>query len=500
VTNMPAGPHRDSALVAVQQLADKTYGRGKYASKGLTDDAQLSSNRPIEDYNYQVTKQENAKVKALETGVAYEVGKPAQLTEQTLLERIGALPLDQQAQVIGAAIKAFDGELTNQQFRIGVGAITGFGDGVVGLAEGAESLGKTIIGVAQFTRDVMTNDPAAIETAAKAGESLGKLMVGGVRVFSAANDYVESVGAATNVGDYGKPLRDVSWLGQQMNNRWESMSPEEKTRLVTKLAVENLGSMATGIAIDKLAKSIKITEALEALGAEASTMGAGVHDKAKKVISKIADDLLPQPMGVTPDGRLMPIPRETQEHVMFMKGDKGLPQGIKPSEQVSLAERMNSLGFVRPEVVVPKSVYEAAAIQGFSSEIVDQNLQIVAEALQKAFARVGKYDPRIHGTERTYGNQLHERMRQNLLNIADKTIHPEASYLKNSPADWGKLGTSRVDISIGDKAKPFVSLCLKTLKATPSAHQERGWVRNLPPLADGSVPPRLYLKLPKSGE
>jgi hypothetical protein len=339
VTNMPAGPHRDSALVAVQQLADKTYGRGEYASKGLTDDALLSSNRPIEDYNYQVTKQEKGRVKALETGVAYEVGKPAQVTEQSLLERIGALPLDQQAQVIGAAIKAFDGELTNQQFRIGVGAITGFGDGVVGLAEGAESLGKTIIGVAQFSRDVMANDPAAVETAAKAGESLGKLMVGGVRVFSAANDYVESVGAATNVGDYGKPLRDVAWLGQQMNNHWESMNPEEKTRLVTKLAVENLGGMATGIATDKLAKSIKITEALEALGAEASTMGAGIHEKAKKLISGMADELLPRPMGVTPDGRLMPIPREPRmpetKMLMSKADDLGEKLPARPVEQHS---------------------------------------------------------------------------------------------------------------------------------------------------------------------
>ncbi|MDR3614156.1 MAG: hypothetical protein P4L53_11385 [Candidatus Obscuribacterales bacterium] len=106
VTNMPAGPHRDAALVAVQQLADKTYGRGEYASKGLAGDAELSSNRPIQDYQYQVTKQEKGRVKALETGVAYEVDKPAPLTEQNLFERIGALPLDQQAQVIGAAVKA----------------------------------------------------------------------------------------------------------------------------------------------------------------------------------------------------------------------------------------------------------------------------------------------------------------------------------------------------------------------------------------------------------
>jgi hypothetical protein len=86
------------------------------------------------------------------------------------------------------------------------------------------------------------------------------------------------------------------------------------------------------------------------------------------------------------------------------------------------------------------------------------------------------------------------------LKAGDKAIHPEASYLKQSPSAWGKLGTSRVDISLGDKQKPFVSICLKTLKATPSAQQERGWVKNLPTLNDGSIPPRLYLKLPEPGE
>jgi hypothetical protein len=234
------------------------------------------------------------------------------------------LPLDQQAQVIGAGIKAFSGEMSHQQFRIGVGAITGLGEGVLGLAQGAESLSKAIIGVAQFSRDVMANDPAAVETAGKAGASLGKLLSGGIRVYSAAEGYLETVGAATNVGDYSKALRDVAWLGQQMNNRWEAMTPEEKTRLTTKLAVENLGGLAVGFGADKLAKSVKITEALEALGAEVSAMAPGVRDKAEKLISRLTDELLPQPMGVTPDGRLMPIPRDhfkNDANVLMSKAD-----------------------------------------------------------------------------------------------------------------------------------------------------------------------------------
>lgn len=264
--------------------------------------------RPIKDYGWDVKPHTEGKV--LQTGIEYQVGNKPEITEQNLFERIGALPLDQQAQVIGAGIKAYSGKMSHQQFRIGVGAIAGLGDGVIGLAESAENLGRTILDVAQFSRDVMANDPAAVETAGKAGESLGKLMVGGIHIIGASDAYLGSLGAATTVGDYGKVLRDVSWLGQQMNSRWESMSPEEKTRLTTKLATENLGGLAVGFGTDKLAKSIKITEALEALGTEVSTMGPEARKKAEKFISRMADEVLPQPMGVTPDGRLMPIPKE----------------------------------------------------------------------------------------------------------------------------------------------------------------------------------------------
>ncbi|MDQ5937260.1 MAG: hypothetical protein QG574_4619 [Cyanobacteriota bacterium erpe_2018_sw_21hr_WHONDRS-SW48-000092_B_bin.40] len=296
-------PSGREIVVAARQMVVEIEAKDQPAT-ALQELAEIDS-RPIKDYGFDVKQYGQDKV--VRTGVEYQVGQRPEVTEQNLFERIGALPLEQQAQVIGAGIKAYNGELTHQQFRIGVGAITGLGDGVVGLAQSAESLGSSIIGVAQFSRDVMTNDPAAIDTAGKAGESLGKLMVGGIHVFGAADAYLGSLGAATTVGDYGKGLRDVAWLGQQMNQRWEAMSPEEKSRLATKLTVENLGGLAVGFGADRLAKSVKITEALETLGTEASAMGSGVREKASKLISRMADELMPQSMGVTPDGRLIPI-------------------------------------------------------------------------------------------------------------------------------------------------------------------------------------------------
>jgi hypothetical protein len=98
------------------------------------------------------------------------------------------------------------------------------------------------------------------------------------------------------------------------------------------------------------------------------------------------------------------------------------------------------------------------------------------------------------------GSKFHELLRQRLVKLNDKVLHPEVSYLKESPAEWGSLGTSRVDISLGDKSKPFGIMCLKTLKALPSAQQERGWLKNVPRLKDGSVAPRFYLKVERATE
>ncbi|MBP6745279.1 hypothetical protein KA344_08585 [bacterium] len=337
-------PSGREIVVAARQMVAEVDANSQLTTT-LQELAEIDS-RPIKDYGFDV--EQHGQDKVIRTGVEYQVGQQPEVTEQNLFERIGALPLEQQAQVIGAGIKAYNAELTHQQFRIGVGAITGLGEGVVGLAQSAESLGSSIIGVAQFSRDVITNDPAAVETAGKAGESLGKLMVAGIHVFGAADAYLGSLGAATTVGDYGKGLRDVAWLGQQINQRWEAMSPEEKSRLATKLTVENLGGLAVGFGADRLAKSVKITEALEALGTEASAMGSGVREKASKLISRMADELMPQPMGVTPDGRLIPIKNDAgkiDDFAAKMVGRSGeyvpehKPMFLAPGPNKVLSER-----------------------------------------------------------------------------------------------------------------------------------------------------------------
>jgi len=264
----------------------------KDLTKGAAKDAVIESALPNEPYVLKGRVVENA------------------ITPQAVLEKIASLPLDKQGQIVGAGIAAYQQELDHQRFRTFVGTVAGVGDGLVGLAEGVEGLGQAVCEVAQFSREVMDNDPRAADKAAKAGEVVGKVLVGGVRLWQVTDAYLGDIGAT---GDYAKPLKDIAWLGQQIDQRWQAMSPEEKSKLTAKLAVENLAGLAVGFGTTKLAKSMKVTEALEQLGADASQLGSGAREKAGKFISNMLDELMPQEMAVTPDGQRITIPRTPRE-------------------------------------------------------------------------------------------------------------------------------------------------------------------------------------------
>ncbi len=249
----------------------------------------------------------------------------------------------------------------------------------------------------------------------------------------------------------------------------------------------------TGKAITALAGSEKVAEMEQKITAIQSKLQQ-MHEIARPL--KPAHAIA----GEAP-GRRPVVPLETpkpDDHILMMKGDKGLPQGVKPSEKVVLESKLNERGRLIPSIEVPEEVYKAAELRGFTKEQVQEKLQTIAKAVKDVYSQIGDYDPKTHGTERAYGNRFHEMLRKDLNKLNDKEINTEASYLNQKPSEWGKLGTSRVDIALGNKDEPFASVCLKTLNAKPSAQQERGWVKNLTRLSDGTVPPRLFLKIQKA--
>jgi hypothetical protein len=442
---------------------------------------------------------ERIKAAGLDEGGVHEAVKPEQVVlqghakyQENEWEGFNRLDPKQQREIIEAFGKASNiaqDSYKNQIQAVADSVPQGFYNVGKGLYDSAIAAGTFMIEAADRPEKVP-------EAAQKLAENLSTAIISGVKVSQVIAGYSQEVAQS---GDYSRPLRDLQTVTTLANERWEAMLLEKRTEKASELIAEmGVGSVIG--AADRLAKSGKLIDALEDLAQYAKELTAPGREKAKQAIGTFLDDVF-QPKGLTTNGFEMPIPKQQRDiDDLVMLKNKGLPDDVRPSEKVSLTERLTTAGYVEPEIVVPKEVYKAAALQGFTPEVVDQKLQIVAEALQNAFAKIGTYDAGKHRSERAYGNLLHEQMRQNLLKIEDKAIHPEASYLKQSPASWGKLGTSRVDVSLGDKEKPFVSICLKTLKAVPSAQQERGWVRNLPRLEDGEVPSRLYLKLPKPGE
>lgn len=372
-----ANPHRHSGSAGGdQEHSLEIVGFGATVSRKTQLTEKDLPKVPIEletPKSFYATESADKKHLTLKGGVEEVV-----VTPQAILERIGSLPLEIQAQIVGAGIMTFKQELDHQEYRIFVGAVAGFGDAAVSLTEGVENLGKSVCALAEFSRELATNDPAALDKAAQAKEAAGKLFVGCVGLFTIADSYLGDVGAT---GDYAKPFRDIAWLGHKIDERWQAMSPEEKTRVVTKAATENLAGLAVGLGTAKLAKSMHVVEALEHLGKDASQLGGAARAKSGKFIESMLDELLPQPMGVTPDGHLMPIPRTPKDSFVEVLKPKAPNENIMLSKADDIGDHSPRLSDgVKPLRDTEKEI--TAALEKFPpSELFAQELKQVADSL-----------------------------------------------------------------------------------------------------------------------
>ncbi len=364
----------DDKLIAARVMPDAN------ASKDNAKSELEPENRTLQNM-YDLNVEQKSK-SLFATGIGYrEDYKKSEITEQCLFERVAALPIHQQAQVLSAGIDAYQKEINHQSFRIGVGLIAGVGDSVVGMAQGAESLGKSICDVAQFSRDLAENNPRATYTAEQAGHSFAKLVIGGIRVIEIADSYLGSLGAASYDGDNTKAFRDICALGQQLNQRWSEMSPQEKTRLTTRLTLDNLGPIAAAGAGAKLAKSMDIAGALQDLGASASVFGGKEREKYSRVIGQMVDCLTPQPVGLTTDGRLMPIPRDRlkDDGKMLMSKADDLEGKSFPSQGGNL-EPLHERDIVNPidrNASVKTKIAQLEALSKENSPLVESFLRQV---------------------------------------------------------------------------------------------------------------------------
>ncbi len=475
---LPEGPEKDRYSQLVREQMAELSPQAKARAEQLT--------------------QVNEKTKAagLDEGGVHQAVKPDQLVLQAKVqhqenewEAFTKLDPKQQRDIIKAFEKA--GEVGKEAYEDQIQAVAesipkGFYNVGKGLYDSAIAAGTFMIEAADRPEKLQ-------EAAQKLAENLSTALMSGLKISEVIAAYSQEVAKS---GDYSRPLRDLQAVTTLANERWEAMPLEKRTEKGSELIAEmGVGSVIG--AADKLARSGKLIDALEDLAKYAGELTAPGRDKGRRALGAFLDDVF-QPKGLTTNGFEIPIPKQQRDiDDLIMLKNKGLPDGVKPSEKVVATEKFNSRGKVLHELQVSEAVYEAAEMRGFSRQFVKTKLERISKSVKEVYAQLGDYQPGKHGSERSYGNQFHELLRRNLDQLGDNAISTEASYLKGNQAPWGKLGSSRIDIALGDKDKPFASICLKTLKATPSAQQERGWVRNLLRLPDGSVPPRLYLKLPE---
>ena len=207
---------------------------------------------------------------------------------QSIVEKVSHLPVEIQFQIIGTGLQSFNNEIERQKLEIAIGTIEGIGEGFKSIGEGIGSLANGLGQIGQFSVDVMTNNPRSLETGAQAGEAIGKTLVGGVRIFQMSNDYLYDIGFT---GDYSKPFRDISNLGQELDRRWKELTPREQARLAAKLTTENLGSFAIPFGASKIAKSHRITTALEDFALASKQAGSKASEKVVDSIASVIDDL-----------------------------------------------------------------------------------------------------------------------------------------------------------------------------------------------------------------
>ncbi|HMP53334.1 MAG TPA: hypothetical protein PKD05_17425, partial [Candidatus Melainabacteria bacterium] len=174
--------------------------------------------------------------------------------------RIAELSLDKQFEIIGSGLAAGINQYQHDENQRAWGRVIGT---VQGIGEVSVNLAK----IADFSAALVLNDEErAGKMGAEFGQALGETIVGGVKLFNAADQYLFNIGFT---GDYAKPFRDVAELGNAMNEKWESLPPKEQERIKFKLLTElGADTLIGGAGIHSAGKAGKLTKLLDDVAEE----------------------------------------------------------------------------------------------------------------------------------------------------------------------------------------------------------------------------------------
>ncbi|MBZ0187914.1 MAG: hypothetical protein K8F91_16830, partial [Candidatus Obscuribacterales bacterium] len=127
----------------------------------------------------------------------------------------------------------------------------GYIDTAVGLVkfpiDVAVAAGKGLWCILEFERDLMVNPQRAQETAATAGDSIGKALVAGIKLWAAGSEYGSEI---QQKGDYGQPFQD---LGNAINKWYDGLTPGDQMHAMATISA-GFGLNAAAGQLRQLAK------------------------------------------------------------------------------------------------------------------------------------------------------------------------------------------------------------------------------------------------------
>lgn len=206
---------------------------------------------------------------------------------QSAMSALSRLPIEQQLDVLGKGLETFRTSVDEQQKELAIGAtigvVQGVGNTLIGIVNFAQFVGDSTV----FAADMATNNPRYLATADKVGESIGKTLVTGYRLFEVAKTYVAQVD-----GNYQKPLQDINLVAAELDKQWQLLPPRERARRAAEFMTE-LGASITPVAgAGKLAETEKLVSTLEEVGTNVSKLDHVAKQSYVQGVSDLIGELL----------------------------------------------------------------------------------------------------------------------------------------------------------------------------------------------------------------
>lgn len=156
----------------------------------------------------------------------------------------------------------------------------------------AIAAGKGLWGILEFERDLITNPERAQQTAATAGDYIGKALVAGIKLWGAGSEYAADM---QQKGDYGRPFQD---LGNAINKWYDSLTPGDQMHAMATVSA-GFGLGAAAGQLRQLAKPGAFVQFLEE-AAQAVPKNPEAQAKATESVKKLIQAMSSTQPGLQP--------------------------------------------------------------------------------------------------------------------------------------------------------------------------------------------------------